>query len=497
MTTDTPATSLPAPAPLTPAQRRFDVFLALVLFVGGLISAALSAVAGYYGDEQQNNMLLALAYVAVLSMPLALRRRWPCQVGVIVVFAFFMGVTLRIPDIFVGNIAMFIALYTVGAWATDRRRARIVRIVLIVAMFAWLLTVMFFEVTAAGSEQGTPAGAFTPYMAAMLINLLINVLYFGGAYYLGDRAWSGRLQRLALEQRTAELEAERELTAAQAVALDRVHIARELHDVVAHHVSAMGVQAGAARAVMDLDPAAAREALHGIETSARDAIAELKQLLHTLRSSSEVEVEASTLTLDALPDLVDAVGAAGMPVNLTIVGSPRPIAQLVQVNLYRIAQEALTNARRHGGAGVRAEVRLRFDAESVELEITNTGHAGTYAKPGMGQLGMLERAEVSGGTLTFGPRSTDRGGYLVRVRVPMAAGAASAAGAAGATGATGAAGAAGAAEGAGSTGSTGATGTTDPPETANPAVALGAASPAPHVGASDPASAPRPAGAPA
>ncbi|MEZ5110242.1 MAG: sensor histidine kinase [Microbacteriaceae bacterium] len=425
MTTDAPATSTrsPTPAPLTATQRRFDAILAAVLFVGGLISAGLSAVAGFYGDEQQGNMLVALAYVAALSLPLAFRRRWPCQVGVIVVFAFFMGVTLRVPDMFIGNIAMFIALYTVGAWSADRRRARIVRIVLIVAMFAWLLAVMFFEATAAGSEQAAPAGAFTPYMAAMLINLLINVLYFGGAYYLGDRAWHGRIQRDALEQRTAELEAERELTAAQAVALDRVNIARELHDVVAHHVSAMGVQAGAARAVMDVDPGMARDALLGVETSARDAIAELKQLLHTLRSSGDAEVEASTLTLDAVPSLVDAVRSAGMPVSLTIVGTPRPIAQLVQVNLYRITQEALTNARRHGGAGATAEVRLRYDAEGVEVEITNTGHAGAYAKPGMGQLGMLERAEVSGGTLTFGPRSKDRGGYLVRVRVPLGAGA--------------------------------------------------------------------------
>ena len=151
MTTDAPATSTrsPTPAPLTATQRRFDAILAAVLFVGGLISAGLSAVAGFYGDEQQGNMLVALAYVAVLSLPLAFRRRWPCQVGVIVVFAFFMGVTLRVPDMFIGNIAMFIALYTVGAWSADRRRARIVRVVLIVAMFAWLLAVMFFEATAA------------------------------------------------------------------------------------------------------------------------------------------------------------------------------------------------------------------------------------------------------------------------------------------------------------------------------------------------------------
>ena len=420
MTMDASALGHPPPqAALARSYLRFDALLAVALFVGGLISAALSAVAGLYGDQQQNNMLLALAYITLISVPLAFRRRWPSAVAVVVSLAYFGGVSLRVPEMYAGTIAVFIALYTVGAWLTNRRRARIVRIVVIAGMFAWLLTVMFLQATAPTDTGLSRAGVFSPYVAMMLMNLLFNGLYFGGAYYLGDRAWNARVGRDALEERTAELEAEREVTAAQAVALDRVGIARELHDVDAHHVSAMGVQAGAARAVMDADPALAREALLGIETSARTAINELQRLLQTLRTSNDVEAEASTLSLDAIPALVGAVDASGMPARLTVVGEALPVAQFVQVNLYRITQEALTNARRHGGAGATADVRVRYDEGGVEVEITNTGRTKTYAEPGMGQTGMRERAAVSGGTVEFGPRSGERGGYRVRVRVPL------------------------------------------------------------------------------
>ena len=406
--------------PLTRADYRFDAVLAITIFVGALISAALSSVGGVYGDAQQSSMALAIGYAAVVSFPLAFRRRWPSIVAIIVSLAYFAAVSLRIPEMFAGSIAMFVALYTIGAWSTDRRRARIVRIALIAGMFIWLLVVMFQQATAPTDIGISRAGSFSPFVAMTLFNLMINALYFGGAYYLGDRAWNSGLQRAALEQRTAELEAEREVTAAQAVALDRVGIARELHDVVAHHVSAMGVQAGAARAIMQSDPDAARDALLGVEASARTAISELHQLLRTLRTTNDVEAESSTLSLDAVPALVAAVSSSGLPTSLTIVGEPREVPQFVQVNLYRITQEALTNARRHAGPGATADVRLRYDEAAVEVEVTNTGRIALNAVSGMGQLGMRERAVVSGGSISIGPRQGARGGYLVRVTVPVA-----------------------------------------------------------------------------
>jgi signal transduction histidine kinase len=235
---------------------------------------------------------------------------------------------------------------------------------------------------------------------------------------MGDRAYASALERTALEDRTRELEAEREVTAAQAVALDRVRIARELHDVVAHHVSAMGVQAGAARAVMDRDPDAARTALAGVEQSARSALDELRHLLETLRTPNGGDAPtASTVSLAGLPALIAHAAENGLPTTLTIVGDEVPLSDLAQVNLYRVAQEALTNARRHGGPDASADVRLRYDADGVELEIANTGRTAEPLRPGLGIVGMRERAAASGGTLEAAPRA--RGGFLVRLRVPL------------------------------------------------------------------------------
>ncbi len=408
---------------LTRTQQRGDLVLATVLFLGGLLSAVLSSVSGLYGDEQ-GSLAIAVVYVAVLAIPIAVRRRWPSVTAVVVSTAYFFAVTFRIPELYAGNIAMFIALYTVGAWEPSRRRATIVRVAIIVGMFAWLFVVMFQDATQPvdPSVEGafSRAGAFSPFVAYQLLMIGVNALFFGGAYYFGDRSHQQMRERAALEERTAELESEREVTAAQAVALDRVRIARELHDVVAHHVSLMGVQAGVARSLLSRDPDAARDTLASIEGSARESLHELRQLLETLRSpdaDASPDTAPTTHGLTSIRALVDEADAAGLPTTFTVVGEPGsdPPA-LVQVNLYRIAQEALTNARRHAGPGATADVRLRFAAEAVELEVSNTGRSGS-STPGLGQRGMRERAAVSGGTIEIGPRS--RGGWLVRVRVPL------------------------------------------------------------------------------
>jgi signal transduction histidine kinase len=237
---------------------------------------------------------------------------------------------------------------------------------------------------------------------------------------MGDHAYAAAMSRAALEERTRELEQEREVTAAQAVALDRVRIARELHDVVAHHVSAMGVQAGAARAVLERDPDAARTALLGVEESARSALVELRQLLETLRTSNGDADGGSTVHLSGLADLVAHANDNGLPTTFTVVGDPVELPELVQVNVYRVAQEALTNARRHGGPDAAADVRLRYTGDAIELEVANTGRAVAAAmRPGLGLVGMRERAAASGGELEAGPRG--RGGFLVRLRVPVPA----------------------------------------------------------------------------
>lgn len=406
---------------LTARDRRYDLVLAGMLFVGGIISAALSAISEIYGDEQAP-LWQALVYIVVLSAPLALRRRWPAAVAVIVAVAYFVAVSLRIPELYAGNIAMFIALYTVGAWMSNRRAAMLVRVLIIIGMFAWLIVVMYRDAIDVAREEDVVAGALSPYLAYLLLQVLLNLLYFGGAYYFGERAWTAAIQRSVLEQRTEDLEREREVTAAQAVALDRVRIARELHDVVAHHVSVMGVQAGAARVVLDSDPAQAKQILGGVEDSARQAISELRHLLETLRApGGDGEDPVSTLTVADIEQLAAASSEAGLPTKFTVVGDPVPVPSVVAVNLYRIAQESLTNARRHAGIGAEADVRVRYDEDSVELEVVNTGRRVPASRSGLGQLGMRERALASGGTIELGPR--ERGGWRVRARVPLRAGA--------------------------------------------------------------------------
>ncbi len=403
--------------PLTPAQWRADALLAGALCVGALISAALSAVAGLYGAAQ-SGFGLAVVYAFVLGVPLAFRRRFPATVAVIVAVAYFVAASLNVPEIYAGNIAMFIAFYTVGAWSTNQVRARWTRIGIIAGMFLWLLIWLFVEsASPAVDSDPSRAGAFSPYAATVLLLILINVLYFGGGYYFGERTWIASQERTLLQQRTAELEREREVTARQAVALERVRIARELHDVVAHHVSLMGVQAGGARTIMSRDPAAAAATLSQVEGSARTALTELRNLLETLRTGDGGDAVAPADGLSGLPALVRETSAAGVATGLTIVGEPRPVAQTVQVNLFRIAQEALTNVRRHGGATATADVRLRYLPDAVELEIANTGHIVIAAVAGMGHLGMRERAAASGGTIELSPRPG--GGFLVRTWVPL------------------------------------------------------------------------------
>ncbi|MGZ0712384.1 sensor histidine kinase (plasmid) [Coraliomargarita sp. W4R53] len=403
-------------SPATAAELRADVWLAGVLLVGAIISAALGATAGLFGDDGPG-LQWALLYAAGLTIPLAFRRRTPEIAAIIITLSFFVGVSARIPEFYVSNIALFIAVYSVGAWVDNRRRAMWVRTGIIVGMFLWLLIVTFQGATSPDDDGLAREGLFSPFVAYMLIQFLVNAAFFGGAYYMGERAYASALDRGALEARTHELENEREITAAQAVALDRVRIARELHDVVAHHVSSMGVQAGAARSILEANPDAARTALLSVESSARSALDELRQLLETLRTPLDESPDASTLTLGSLDELVAHARANGMPTTLTVIGEPTMMTELAQVNIYRIAQEALTNARRHAGNDATADVRLRYEAETVELEVTNTGRVVTTTRSGLGTLGMRERASASGGVIEFGPRP--RGGFLVRVRIPL------------------------------------------------------------------------------
>lgn len=414
-----------APTRDTPTRRelRQDLILAACLFVASQISAALSSISIIYSDA--TDLVWAIPLGIGTALPLALRKRFPITVAIIVCTSYFLGVTFQVPELYVGNAAMFIAIYSIGAWSANRRAAAWARAGIIAGMLVWLLVSTYVSVTQDAAENGQTAGALSPFVSYMLLQWLINVAYFGGSYYLGDHAHRAALNRQHLRELTRQLEEERELSAAQAVALDRVRIARELHDVVGHHVSAMGVQAGAARTILAADPERAASVLQDVEKDARTAIDELHRLLDTLREPGEGVEAPSALRLADVDDLVSRMTASGTPTTLTVVGDAAPLPDLVETNLYRIAQEALTNARRHGGPDAHADVRLRYTQDFVELEVTNTGRVRAGARPGVGQLGMRERAIAIGAVLHFGRRdpagdgAMERSGYLVRVTVPL------------------------------------------------------------------------------
>jgi len=219
-----------------------------------------------------------------------------------------------------------------------------------------------------------------------------------------------------LEQRAEKLERER----LQAVAAERGRIARELHDVVAHSVTVMVVQAGAAEQVLERDPAQALAPIRLVQESGRQALVEMTRLVGLLREDGEELGLAPQPKLADLGDLLAQVAGAGLPVELLVEGSRRALPLGVELTAYRVIQEALTNALKHAG-DAHAEVRLCYGVEALDVEIVDdgagrsNGHVG-----GHGLVGMAERVGVFDGEFVAGPRAG--GGFSVRVRLPIETG---------------------------------------------------------------------------
>ncbi|WP_082131635.1 sensor histidine kinase [Cellulomonas sp. FA1] len=424
------------PAPDADALRG-DALLAVALFFGALLSMVLFRVAGMY--EHVADGWLAALLLAATTLPLAVRRRWPSAVLLVVAAAFITGQALSVPETLLSNIALFCAMYTVGAWETHRRRGVLVRAFVVVAMMVWLLTSLFVAATDPEMSEQLPdqVGVFSPFVSFTLLQLLTNVLYFAGAWWFGEHSWRSARERARTQWRTHLLVLERRRGEEQAVALERLRLARELHDAVAHHVSLMGVQAAAARTVLTSDPDRATAALGHVEEAARDAVRELHGILGMLRDSGAPEPVAddgsaaalgsgealASLDVARVPELVERAREAGLAVTFQEIGERRRLRPLASLNLYRIAQEALTNTRKHAGDGVRADVRLRWLADEVELEVSDDGGTGrrlrTVPSTGMGLVGMRERVAADGGTFEASRRRG--GGFVVRVRLPLGA----------------------------------------------------------------------------
>jgi signal transduction histidine kinase len=236
-------------------------------------------------------------------------------------------------------------------------------------------------------------------------------------WVLGDSMRYRRGYYAALEDRAARLEAERDAQAKVAAAAERARIARELHDVIAHHVSVMVVQADGAGYALHSDVATAETALKAISSTGRQALTEMRRLLGVLRTTGDQAGLAPVPGLDELRELLDQARSAGLAVTYTLTGTPRDLPDGAELAAYRVVQESLTNTRKHAGLAASAAVKLRYEPDGLTVEVTDDGMATPAGEPaGHGLAGMRERIAMYGGTVQAGP--LPGGGFRVLAKLP-------------------------------------------------------------------------------
>jgi signal transduction histidine kinase len=342
------------------------------------------------GDAEPDPIALFIAFVLLETLPLAVRRYWPRAVFAITLGAA-LGNTL-LTDSPALPVGVVVALYTVAAHC-DRRTA----------LRAALATALLVPALFISPEGGDGAPLVLP--AALLLVI---------GWVLGDNLRTRRAYLRELESKAERLEREREQNARRAAADEQARIARELHDVIAHNVSVMVVQAAAAGDVFDSQPEKARDALASIEHTGREALTELRRLLGAVRTEDGKVPQPG---LGRLPDLLNQVRAAGLEVDLTTEGERRQLPIGIDLSAYRIVQEALTNTLKHAAAR-RAEVVLRYSDEELAIDVLDDGRGlTTNGDPGQGLIGMRERVALYNGDLAARPRP--EGGFAVSARFPL------------------------------------------------------------------------------
>jgi signal transduction histidine kinase len=405
----------------TAEQRRNDVLIGVAVAAVAQLNLVLATSAGWFVLDAPPSRPEQILWTLVITLPLAVRRRWPAAVAIVISAAFIAAQVRHSPEQQVTNGALYVSIYTLGAWGRDRTRARWVRIAIIAAMFVWLAVAVGLAAADVPADAfSDAAGPLEPLLAAIANGVLLNALFFGFAYFFGETAWISARRRHQLEVQAQELRRLAAEAGAQAVMGERVRIARELHDVVAHHVSVMGVQASATRRVMDRDPAKARTALAAVEQSARTAVDELRRMLNLLRATGDADERPSGSGVDHLDELVANARDAGLTATLGVYGEPVPLPESLSQATYRIVQEAVTNTLKHANASA-IDVRVRYHAAELEVDVTDDGRGappGAPAGVGLGLIGMRERVAAHEGTLEA--RSRSGGGYRVRARFPLA-----------------------------------------------------------------------------
>ena len=376
-----------------------DVLLAVVIAavtLPNLWSDPTGDEAASYRDPHVAGALLLL----VGTLPVAWRRRSPMAVLFIATVAVVAYEALGYPNE-VGPFGALLALYTVAAHC-DRRRSYQAAALALAANVIVFLTARW-DVTLGG--------------------VVGNSVVFVTVWVIGDNLQTRRAYVDSLQERAELAERTRAEESRRAVAQERSRIARELHDVVAHSMSVMIVQAGAARRVVERDPAKATEAIAAIESTGRGAMTEMRRLLGVLRDDAGEKASlAPQPSIRQVQALVDQCADAGLDVRLELEGEERDLPPGVDLSAYRIVQEALTNTMKHAGPA-RAVVRVRYGEDDVEVEVRDDGRGAsgnTDQSPGHGLLGMRERVELFGGELRAGPQPG--GGFLVRARLPLHAG---------------------------------------------------------------------------
>ncbi len=372
----------------TARDMALDVALACVVLALGVVEVATRQVAG--------PLWAGISSVVLLSGPLVWRRRYPWPV-VVVVFGVMplgqwwgLGQYNYLAEVLAG----LIALYTLAA-AVPLRQA----VVGFVLAYAAVLTVLTGGVSGAGW----------------------GLIVLGGAWAAGRTIRDRRGLIAALRDTAEQLRISRDEHARAAVSEERGRIARELHDVIAHAVSVIVVQAGAAERTVETDPVRARAAMVSVQDSGRQALGELRRLLGVLRTDSDhpagLAPHPGLADLDAL---AERVGESGLVVSLHREGEVRALPAGVELAGYRIVQEALTNVLKHADAH-RADVAVRYGPDAVELEVADDGQAviANRRNEGHGVVGMRERAAIYGGQFRAGPAPA--GGYAVHVRLPVEA----------------------------------------------------------------------------
>jgi signal transduction histidine kinase len=348
----------------------------------------------------RGRFVLGCALVLLHTLPLVARRRFPGTVLVLVVASGLAFAVLDLPPDILG-VTILVAVYSVAAYG-DR----------------WVALAGL-----AVAEAGLAAIQLTPGRTGA-VTLVINMGVVAATWLLGHFAHNYRAYAAGLEEQTAELEQAREELARRAVVEERLRLARELHDVVAHAMSVIAVQSGVGAHVASTQPKEARRSLAAIEATSRATLEELRRLLGVLRQEDEPPGDLAPVPgLANLDSLLAEVSKAGLAVKLQVSGTRPPLPAGVDLSAYRIVQEALTNVVKHAGSA-RAQVVVGYGDQDVTVEVIDDGRGLTApagdgrVRVGHGLIGMRERVQVFGGELETGP--CPGGGFRVAARLPLA-----------------------------------------------------------------------------